>query len=204
MNQNPVPNPSKESESLSQEDFLQKLRTALSQDGDFPASAKIVSELKSLTSNPSTTATQLAEVILREPSLGARVLHIVNSSFYHRGKQIMTISQAVMRLGMKPLAELCSGLVLLQKFGSVSRRGHAFSRCLTQTMVTGLLGGAISKAQGAVLNTDPNRDESGYLIGSLSEMGTLLLAYYFPEIFENADKRSEQKNVPIAQAISEI
>ena len=49
-------------DSMSQEKFLDKLRKALSQDGDFPTSAKIVSELKMLTSNPNTTANQIAEV----------------------------------------------------------------------------------------------------------------------------------------------
>lgn len=190
--------------SLSQEAFLDKLRKALGQDGDFPTSAKIVTELKLLTSNPSTSANQVAEVILREPSLGARVLHIVNSSFYHRGKPIMTISQAVMRLGMKPLAELCSGLVLLKKFGTISRRGDTFSRCLTQTMITGLVSGALSKTTTPVTPGGQHNDESGYLAGSLSEMGTLLLAYYFPEIYENATKRAEQKNLPLSQSISEI
>jgi HD-like signal output (HDOD) protein len=190
--------------SLSQEAFLERLRQALSEDGDFPTSAKIVTELKVLTANPNTSANQVAEVILREPSLGARVLHIVNSSFYHRGKPIMTISQAVMRLGMKPLAELCSGLVLLQKFGTITRRGDAFSRCLTQTIITGLVSGALVKSATPASPQGQGPEESGYLAGSLSEMGTLLLAYYFPELYENANKRAEQKNVPLAQSITEI
>src|SRR4051812_10945405 len=104
----------------SPDELLKRLRTALKKDGDFPASARIVNELKALTTDPKTTANQLAEVILREPSLGARVLHLVNSSFYRRSKPIMTVSQAVIQVGMKPLAELCAGLVLLQKFGPVA------------------------------------------------------------------------------------
>ena len=102
--------------SMTAEQFVEKLRNALRRDGDFPASAKIVSELRMLTSDPRTTANQITEVILREPSLGTRVLHLVNSSFYRRAKPIMTVSQAVVQIGMKPLADLCAGLVLLQKF----------------------------------------------------------------------------------------
>lgn len=189
---------------MSQEEFLDKLRRALGQDGDFPTSARIVAELRSLTSNPNTTANQIAELILREPSLGARVLHIVNSSFYRRSKPIMTISQAVMRIGMKPLAELCAGLVLLQKFGSISRRGHAFSRCLTQTILTGLVSGSLSKQVTPAPPPGHPPDESGYFAGTLTEMGPLLLAYYFPEIYENAASRSEQKRQSIAQSITEL
>jgi HD-like signal output (HDOD) protein len=55
---------------LTPEKLLKRLRNALQRDGDFPASAKVVSELKRLTSDPKTTANQITEVILKEPSLG--------------------------------------------------------------------------------------------------------------------------------------
>jgi len=184
-----------------QEKFLEKLRTALSTDGDFPASAKIVAELKRITSDPNATASQIAEIILREPSLGARVLHVVNSTFYRRSKPIMTISQAVMQLGMKPLAELCSGMVLLQKFGTVSRRGHAFTKCLSRLVTSSLLTGALAQK---VAGKSSAKDDYGYLVGSLSEMGPLLLAYYFPDIYENAAKRASEKKISVDQAIQEL
>ena len=117
-------------------DLLDKMRKALQKDGDFPASARVVNELRTLISNSQTTATQITEVILKEPSLGTRVLHLVNSSFYRRAKPIMTVSQAVIQVGMRPLAELCSGLVLLQKFIPVAGRGGAFAECLQRSIVT--------------------------------------------------------------------
>lgn len=184
-----------------QDKFLERLRKALAADGDFPASAKIVGDLRRITAEPNASASQIAEIILREPSLGARVLHVVNSSFYRRSKPIMTISQAVMQLGMKPLAELCSGMVLLQKFGTVSRRGHAFTKCLSRLVTSSLLTGAMAQK---VAGTSSAKDEYGYLVGSLSEMGPLLLAYYFPDIYENAAKRATERSISIDQAIQEL
>ena len=188
---------------LTSEELIEKLKNALGRDGDFPASAKIVSELKQLTSDPNTTANQITEIILKEPSLGTRVLHLVNSSFYHRGTPIMTVSQAVLRIGMKPLADLCAGLVLLQKFVPASRRDGAFAGCLRKMVLTSLLSSAISteasKAQGA-----NKASECGYLAGALAEIGTLLLAYYFPQVYEAALKRAETKHQDIDKSILEI
>ncbi|MCB0339886.1 MAG: HDOD domain-containing protein, partial [Bdellovibrionales bacterium] len=171
-------------------------------DGDFPASAKVVSELRRLTSEPNTTAANITEVILKEPSLGTRILHLVNSSFYQRAKPIMTVSQAVIQIGMKPLAELCSGLVLLQKFVPAARRGGPFANCLQKTICTAILASSLSsendKGEGR-----PG-DEAGYLAGSFLELGTLLLAYYFPQIYQTAVKRAKAKDQSIGTSIQDI
>jgi HD-like signal output (HDOD) protein len=187
---------------LTSEKLIERLKRALTKEGDFPASAKVVTELRMLTNDPNTTASQITEVILREPSLGTRILSLVNSSYYQRGKPIMTVSQAVMQIGMKPLAELCAGLVLLQKFIPTARKDSAFANCLRKLVITSLLSSSVctqvSKAAGG------KSTETGYLAGSLAEMGVLLLAYYFPKLYESAAKRAEQKHVDIGKAIQEI
>ena len=191
---------------LTADELIKKLRSALQKDGDFPVSAKIVGELRQLTSDPKTTGNQVTELILREPSLGTRVLHLVNSSFYRRAKPIMTVSQAVVQIGMKPLAEMCSGLVLLQKFVPAARRGGSFANCLRKTVVTSLLSSAITAncaAQGGI-RAGKSGDEFGYLAGSFTELGTLLLAFYFPQIYESAVKRAEAKKQEIGQSIKEL
>lgn len=188
---------------LTPDEFVEKLRGALRKDGDFPASAKIVTELRMLTSDPRTTANQLTEIILKEPSLGTRVLHLVNSSFYRRAKPIMTVSQAVVQIGMKPLADLCAGLVLLQKFVPLARRGGAFANCLQKTVLTSLLSSSLA-SQSKSGPAPSKSDECGYLAGSFAELGTLLLAFYFPQVYEAAVKRAETKRVSIEQGITEI
>ncbi len=191
----------KDSSALTSDKLLERLKRALKKDGDFPASAKVVTELRKLTSDPRTTASQITEVILKEPSLGTRVLHLVNSSFYRRAKPIMTVSQAVVQIGMKPLAELCSGLVLLQKFVPAARQGGPFASCLQKTICTALLSGSLAN-EGK--DGKGSGDELGYLSGSFAEIGTLLLAFYFPQIYDTAVKRSKVKNCDIGQSIQEV
>lgn len=188
--------------SMTSEELLNKLRKALQKDGDFPASAKIINDLRNLLSNPRTSAQQLADVILREPSLGLRVLNLVNSAFYRRGKPVMTVSQAVVRIGMKPLAEMFASLVLLQNFVPAAREGGAFAYCLKRTIVTSLL----TKLLGDFSQPDLDHriSESGFLAGSFSEIGAVLLAFYFPPIYANALKRSEAKEQSIDRSLQEL
>ena len=186
----------------SPEELIEKLKSALKKGGDFPASAKIINEINELVSNPRTTANQLSEIILRDPTLGVRILHIVNSSFYKRAKPIMTVSQAVLQLGMKPLAEICSNLILLQRLIPKARQSGSFASSLKQSIVTSLLSTSLSSR--LYLDINSSKNETGYLFGLLSELGKLLLAYYFPEIYESASKRSEAKNIDFSEALNQI
>lgn len=187
---------------LTSDEFLSKLKSALAKDGDFPASAKIVNELRSLANDPRTNGNQITEVILREPSLATRILHLVNSSYYRRAKPIMTVSQAVIQIGMKPIADLCAGLVLLQKFVPMARKGGPFANCLRQSVLTSILSSSFSAEIGG--EGEGKGNETGYIAGSFAELGSLLLAYYFPKIYESAHKRAELKKIELAESIRQI
>ncbi|MCB0309885.1 MAG: hypothetical protein KDD42_01540, partial [Bdellovibrionales bacterium] len=61
-----------------------------------------------------------------------------------------------------------------------------------------------SKLTAEMGHSSSKADETGYLAGSFLELGTLLLAYYFPQVYENALKRSDVKKQDLAQSIQEI
>jgi HD-like signal output (HDOD) protein len=190
-------------DSLTPEQIIERLNRAIRHDGDFPASAKVVNEINALTKLPTTTAIRLSEIILREPSLGVRVLNFVNSAFYMRERPIATISQAVIQIGMVQLADLCASLVVVQKFVPAARRGGPLGTCLRRAIVTSLI---LDKLGSAAINTEVKgtRNEAGHLLGWFSELGSLLLAFYFPEIYEGAQKRAEVKKIDLDQALIQV
>jgi hypothetical protein len=191
---------------MTSEDIVAKLKKSLSSAGDFPTSAKIVTELRALAMNPATTANQLTEVILREPSLGMRVLALVNSAFYRPTKPITTISQAVIQIGMKPLIEMCSGLVLLQRFVPEARKNGSFALCLRRSVMTSLVSSSLTSSAMTTASKalTQRHTESGYLVGMMAEMGTLLLAFYYPQLYDSAVKRAQEKDQPIGVSIKQL
>ena len=108
------------------ETIFTKLNAALDQDGEFPVRAQVVNELRKLVGDPETPIEKIVDVILREPSLGARILHLVNSVVYSGSQPVVTVSQAVVRLGMRSLVDLCTGLVLLRRFSHSAQKGWNF------------------------------------------------------------------------------
>lgn len=186
------------------DDIITRLTEALKKDGDFPASAAVVNKLKELTKDPRASSQQVAEVILTEPSLSTRILHLVNSAMYRRSKTIMTVSQAVVAVGMKSIAELCAGVILLQRFIPAARNGGAFADCFKKSMVTSLLSSSFSESIVGTNEGNSSGNELGYISGFFSEIGTMLLAYYFPKIYDSAVQRAKQKGISIADSLHQI
>ncbi len=179
------------------EHILQQLEAALSSDGDFPVRARAVMELRKLADDPNTPVESVVEVILGDPSLGTRILHLVNSVFYQRSSSITTVSQAVVQLGMRALTDLCTGLVLLQRFSPVAQRGGIFADNVKKTVLISLLTSSVAKELG------DEDEERGYLAGTFFSIGPLLLAYYFPQVFESAERRALKRRQTITQSITE-
>jgi len=182
------------------EKLFAQLQKALKEDGNFPSSAKAITNLRALASDPKTTSTQIAELILKEPSLATRLLHIVNSSFYRRAKPIMTVSQAVLQFGMEPLVEIFSGITLLKSFTAGNKDSH-FGNCIKKTICTSLITSSVMP----IMNPgESTKNELGYLLGMFSEIGTLSLAHYFPRIYETALKQSELSGNTFDQCLKDI
>jgi HD-like signal output (HDOD) protein len=176
--------------------ILKKLRDALNADGDFPVRARVVADIRKLANDPETPMDKIVELILGEPSLGMRLLHMVNSVLYNRRVEILTVSQAVVHLGMRALADVCAGLVLLQRFTPTAQRGGIFADNVKKSILTSVLTSAFVVA-------DDDAEERGYLAGTFYSMGPLLLAFYFPQVFEAAEKRAVKRGQTITQSITE-
>lgn len=179
--------------------IIERLQAALRKDGDFPVRARVVAELRELAAKPRTPIEQISELILREPTLGTRVLHLVNSAFYRRPQPITTITQAVTALGMKALSEMCAGMVLMQKFIPAAKKGGVFADSVRRTIITSLLSNRIAsyvKLDGLA--------EQGYLAGTFFSLGQMLLAYYFPQVYETAAKRAHARGKEVSKSIAEL
>ena len=177
--------------------IIEKLEAALNQDGDFPVRARVVSELRKLVNDEKTSVEKVVELILGEPALGTRVLHLVNSVYYQRSTPVMTVSQAVIQLGMRALSDLCTGLVLLRRFSPMARRGGIFADNVKKCIITSLMTSKLSRAE------IDEAEERGYLAGTFFSIGPLLLAYYFPQVFESAEERAKRRGKTTSQSIAE-
>lgn len=193
--------------SLTAEALVKRLENALLKTGDFPVSAQVVTEMRSLIDQPNVTVEQLTQIILKDPTLGIRIISVVNSSFYYRSRPILTVSQAIVHIGLNQLADLCANLVLLKCFVPSARAGGTFSLALRKAILTSVFTELISIeiiAENAERDDRFPRTETGYLLGFFAEMGALLLAFYYPALHSKAVARSEEHGHTINRSLHRL
>ena len=82
--------------------------------GDLPPMPQVASKALQMVEDPDATANDLSELLATDPTLAVRVLKIANSAMFSRQREITTINQAVMMIGIKALKGIIVAAVLKQ------------------------------------------------------------------------------------------
>lgn len=77
-----------------------------------PVLPKIAGEIVSLTNNPDAEVSDLSELIHQDQALAGYVLKVANSAAYAGGERIVSLQQAVARLGMRLLGDIALSITL--------------------------------------------------------------------------------------------
>ena len=68
---------------------------------ELPVMPRVASKVFTLTNDPKSEVSDLSKLIHSDQSIASHVLRIANSAAYGGGEQIVSLQQAVTRLGMK-------------------------------------------------------------------------------------------------------
>ena len=89
---------------------------ALIDDSEISSIKSIVSELVRLINDPKSSASDLKEVIEKDPLLSAKLLKLANSAYYGFSKEISDIQDAVVCVGFENLKQLAMNQKIRQLF----------------------------------------------------------------------------------------
>jgi len=150
---------------------------------------KILEEHKELSSLPQTlaevlrvakddgsSAQDMANVLRRDPSMTARVLKVVNSPFYGAGREINSMSQAVVTMGMRAVTALAlstSIYDMTNKWQSSIDRIRFWRHSLEVAVAAKMIAEAVKYIS----------VEEAFVSGLLHDIGLLILEKSFPKEF---------------------
>ena len=77
-------------------------------------------QIHQLLNNPQTSANDIGAAISKDPALSARLLRIVNSSYYSFKARIDTISRAITIVGIDDLQNLVLATSVIDKFSKMA------------------------------------------------------------------------------------
>ena len=130
------------------------------------------------------SAEELSEVIMSDPSLAARVLKLVNSSYYALPSKIDTLSRAIAIIGMHELSSLVYSLCAVQSFSRISSAVTNMNTFWRHGVYTGLAAKALAERMNCISS------ERLFVTGLLHDIGTLTINARFPEIAEDTVYKS--------------
>jgi HD-like signal output (HDOD) protein len=129
-----------------------------------PVLPDIASRVMTLANDPDADVTELSVLIHQDQTLAGNVLRMANSASYNTGEAIVSLRQAVMRLGLNILSEIAIALCL----HSAGFRTVGYERMRKQIMIHAFLSGGLAKE---LARRKRRNVESMFLCGLLHSIG---------------------------------
>jgi HD-like signal output (HDOD) protein len=186
--------------SLNLHEVLQqpRLRAAVGRIRQLPAMPKTYSKLVEVMSGPDPSVQTIARLVAADPSIAAKVLQIVNSSFFRLARQITKIEQAVSYLGFAAIRNI---VLSVEIFSSQWHKGAAaagFSPELLQAQAQRVA--AVARA----LVARTALEDDAMLAGLLHNIGYLVLIQECPQEIEQARQLARTRSIALHEAEHEV
>jgi HD-like signal output (HDOD) protein len=139
-----------------------------------PEVPSIIFELNEVINAPLVSASDIAAVVRKSPSLASLLLRIVNSAFYGFPSKIDDISRAVTLIGTKEISALALGISTMAIFRDIPQQIIDVRTFMRHSLACGILC-RILAARKNIPQT-----EQLFVSGLLHDIGRLVVYKYFP------------------------
>jgi len=150
----------------------------------FPTLPIIVDKISDLVRQPETTAKEIEAVVATDQTLTARLLQLVNSSFYGFPQKVTTISRAVGIIGFEALRNLAFSTSVIQLFKANASATFDPKEFWRHSIGTAVAAKEIARAIGE------KQLEEFFVAGLVHDVGKLVHNEYLGDAFAEACRRA--------------
>lgn len=147
-----------------------------------PGFSTTVTKVMEVCNRPATSSHDLNKVISLDPVLTGKVLKLVNSAYYSLGREVSSLTHAIILLGINTVKNLALSTAILESIG-----GKDSFRCLSMDdfWVHSLGVGVISRSFARLTGIPVTEQEEYFVAGLLHDLGKIPLNYCYPEIYNH-------------------
>lgn len=180
----------------------QSIMTELTSSGRLPSPNGVALTILELSRDPDTSTEDMALVLQGDPALAGQVLKYANSADSGSREEITNLNDALVRLGMGIIRNLCLGFSVLSNARSGPCPTFDYQKYWAHSLAMAVSSQAISKRLRSV------GPEEAFTSGLLCNIGQLALASVYPEkyglVLDRWEKRSGKKLKYLEQEIFSI
>lgn len=161
--------------------------------GDLPSPKGVALAIIRLIQRESSSIDDLARVVKTDPAFVGRLIKAANSRTAHGRRAVVSVSEALMVLGLPAVRTLALGFSLLSNYRGGACQGFDYERYWGGCLVYGIAMQAITQ------RTRVAAAEETFCLGLLARVGELALATLYPEDYERVLKQTlEFRDVSLA------
>jgi HD-like signal output (HDOD) protein len=177
------------------EQHLKRVDSFISKVRDLSTLPEMMKKVVELTSDPNVSVSKVEEAISTDPVISTRLLRIVNSAYYSFFREITSIRQAIVVLGLEATKNLVYGTSIITAFGKETKVKQF---PLEQFWQFSVATGNISRTLASLL--DYHFYQEAFLGGLVHDIGKIVLANYMPTEFGQAIEESHSGGIPLREA----
>ncbi len=164
------------------EQFLDTLKQAVEDDQlILPTLPEVALKIRETVEGEDASAQQVADVVVQDASLSARLIQVANSPIYHGAHKVDNIQSAVTRLGLNMVRDMVIRLAMKQMFQATS---DALEKHFRNSWNTAVEVAAISRMLATgVAGVNPEQALLAGLIHNIGSLPILVLAENDDELF---------------------
>lgn len=167
-----------------------------------PTLPEVALQVRDVVDDPNVTASGLAEIIVTDAALSARLLKVANSALYRGRVAVDSVQMAVSRLGLKMVRNLVTSLVMEQMFQATSNRlEKRLHELWTQSTEVAAISQVLAAKQASI------KTDEAMLAGLIHNIGVLpiiMKAEEYPTLLQDTealDKIIESLHPRIGESI---
>jgi len=165
-----------------------------------PAFPKSVQRILELSRDINCPPKELVSVIEKDPVMTMKLLHILNSAYYGFPKQITSVGQSIVYLGLNTIKNMALSFAVIGTLPQHNDSGYDMQRYLMHSLLTA----SLSRILCQKFNKDGTDAGDCNLAGLLHDFGKIVFALSLPQEFKQAMAYSEEHKVPLHVAERKI
>ncbi len=158
----------------------------------------VLNRLQTVMKTPSCSVRDIGNVISEDPDLTARLLRLVNSSFYSLSQEISTVSRAVVVIGTRELRDLTLATSVVSVFDKIPEDLVNMEMFWRHSLACGLFARELAKLRRI---PDPERF---FVTGMLHDIGKLVMYLKIPKQAREVLERCREVNEPFFRVENDV
>ncbi len=174
----------------------EQVRRAVSQINQLPSLPDLYQKIREIAKSDQAGVNDAVDIIARDVAMSAKVLQLVNSSYFGIAREVSSITQAISLLGMETLKSLVLSIGIFNDHSHVSIADFSITKLMSHSVACGAL------ARKIIIHETNNSElaEHAFTAGLLHDLGKLLLAVEIPDLFTNTIQVAQEETLSISEA----